>query len=220
MSGDRDAVPVRLMIVDDHAIVRSGLEQLFATLDDVEVVATAGSGRDAIAFAGELRPDVVLMDLAMPEMDGVEATTQVLTRSPESHVVAFTSFSDRERILEALDAGAIGYLLKDAEPAEVHSAILAAARGESPLTPKVARAVVAARTERTPSPSLLTDREREVLVLLASGLSNKQIGHRLGISEKTVKTHLTNIFQRIGARDRTQAALWAERHGVLRPDEG
>jgi DNA-binding NarL/FixJ family response regulator len=218
MSREGDAPPVRLVIADDHAIVRTGLQQLLETLPDVDVVGTAQNGREAVERVEELRPDVVLMDLAMPEMDGVEATTQVLARAPETHVVAFTSFSDRERILEALDAGAIGYLLKDAEPAEVHRGIPAAARGESPLTPKVARTLVAARTERTASPSMLTDREREVLVLLASGLSNKQIARRLGISEKTVKTHLTNIFQRIGVHDRTQAALWAERHGLLRPE--
>jgi DNA-binding NarL/FixJ family response regulator len=218
MSARGPDAPVRLMIVDDHAIVRQGLEQLFARFDDIDVVASARDGAESVDLAAELRPEVVLMDLAMPGMDGVQATIELLARSPETNVVAFTSFSDRDRILEALDAGAIGYLLKDAEPAEVRSGILAAARGGSPLTPKVARTLIAARTERAASPSTLTDREREVLVLVASGLSNKQIARRLAISEKTVKTHLTNTFQRIGAQDRTQAALWAERHGLLRSD--
>ena len=131
--------------------------------------------------------------------------------------MAFTSFSDRDRILEALDAGAIGYLLKDADPDEVHGGSGRRRAGESPLAPKAARAAGRLANGAT-APAELTDREREVLVLLASGMANKQIARRLGISEKTVKTHLTNVFQRIGVRDRTQAALWAERHGVLRPN--
>jgi DNA-binding NarL/FixJ family response regulator len=208
---------VRVVIADDHAVVRSGLEQLLSGFEDVELVGAAAGGEEAIRLQAERRPDVVLMDLSMPGVDGIQATLRITSASPETKVVAFTSFSDRERILEALDAGAIGYLLKDAEPEELHRGILAAARGESPLAPKAARAVVESRTSST-APAELTDREREVLVLLASGLANKQIARRMGISEKTVKAHLTNVFQRIGVRDRTQAALWAERHGLLRTE--
>ena len=208
---------ISVLIADDHAVVRSGLEQLLAGFAEIELVGSAADGEEAVGLAAERHPDVVLMDLSMPGVDGVQATLRIMAASADSRVVAFTSFSDRDRILEVLDAGAIGYLLKDADPDELHRGILAAARGESPLAPKAARAVVDSRTDAT-APAELTDREREVLVLLASGLANKQIARRLGISEKTVKTHLTNVFQRIGVRDRTQAALWAERHGVLRPE--
>jgi DNA-binding NarL/FixJ family response regulator len=151
----------------------------------------------------------------MPDLDGVEVSRRLATAVPEARVVVFTSFSDRERIVQALDAGAVGYLLKDAEPEEIHSAILAAARGEAPLAPKAAAALLADRAAR-PAAIELTAREREVLALVVQGMANKQIARRLGISEKTVKGHLTNLFQRIGVTDRTQAALWAERTGALR----
>ncbi len=208
---------IRVLLADDHLVVRTGLSQLLESLDDIEVVGAAADGDEAAALTVEHRPDVVLMDLSMPGTDGVEATRRIMSSRPETRVVVFTSFSDRERILEALDAGAIGYLLKDAEPDEIHRGIQAAARGESPLAPKAAHALISARTERKPS-STLTDREREVLILLAQGLANKQIARRLGISEKTVKAHLTNVFQRTGVADRTQAALWAERNGLLDQD--
>lgn len=208
---------IRVLIADDHAVVRSGLEQLLAGFPEVELVGSAADGEEAVGLAAEHHPDVVLIDLSMPGVDGIQATLRIMAGSADTRIVAFTSFSDRDRILEALDAGAIGYLLKDADPDDLHRGILAASRGESPLAPKAARAVVDSRTDAT-APAELTDREREVLVLLASGMANKQIARRLGISEKTVKTHLTNVFHRIGVRDRTQAALWAERHGVLRPN--
>jgi DNA-binding NarL/FixJ family response regulator len=197
--------------------VRTGLSQLLESFEDIQVVGAAADGDEAVAMATEHEPDVVLMDLSMPGTDGVEATRRIMSSLPSTRVVVFTSFSDRERILEALDAGAIGYLLKDAEPDELQRGIHAAARGESPLAPKAAHALISARTERKPS-STLTDREREVLILLAQGLANKQIARRLGIAEKTVKAHLTNVFQRIGVADRTQAALWAERNGLLDSD--
>jgi DNA-binding NarL/FixJ family response regulator len=208
---------IRVLIADDHAVVRSGLEQLLAGFPEVELVGSAVDGGEAVGLAAEHHPDVVLMDLSMPGVDGIQATLRIKAVSADTRIVAFTSFSDRDRILEALDAGAIGYLLKDADPEDLHRGILAASRGESPLAPKAARAVVDSRTDAI-APAELTDRERDVLVLLASGMANKQIARRLAISEKTVKTHLTNVFQRIGVRDRTQAALWAERHGVLRPE--
>jgi DNA-binding NarL/FixJ family response regulator len=205
---------IRVVLVDDHAVVRAGLEQLLASFADVEVVGTASGGAEAVEVVAERQPDVVLMDLSMPDVDGIEATRRIADRTPAARVVIFTSFSERDRILSAIDSGAIGYLLKDAEPDEVHRGIQAAARGESPLATKAAQAVVAARIESRPAREL-TEREREVLILVATGLANKQIARRLGIAEKTVKAHLTSLFQRLGVSDRTQAALWAERHGLM-----
>lgn len=203
---------IRVMIADDHKVVRSGLEQLIATFDDVELVGTAADGEEAVARCSETTPDVAVVDLVMPVLDGVEATRRILRASPQTKVVVFTSFSDREGIINALDAGAIGYLLKDAEPEELHRAIVAAARGEAPLDPKAAAELLAARSAS--APKVLSEREREVLGLVSSGLANKQIARRLGISEKTVKGHLSRVFQALGVTDRTQAALWAERNGL------
>ena len=203
---------INVVLADDHQLVRAGLEQLISATPDLRVVGTAADGAEAVALAESARPDVVLMDLVMPGVDGVEATRQISRSCPGVQVVVLTSFSDRERILAALDAGAVGYLLKDVEPAELLSAVRTAARGESPLDPKAARTLLTARKQ---SPRLeLTPREIEVLSLVRQGLANKQIARRLEISERTVKAHLTSAFQRIGVVDRTQAALWAERHGV------
>jgi DNA-binding NarL/FixJ family response regulator len=203
---------IRVVIAEDHAVVRTGLVQLLSSVDGVDVVGVAAGGEEAVALAGEHDPDVVLMDLEMPGMDGIAATRQIRAQNETVTVVVLTAFSDRGRILDAIDAGAVGYLLKDAEPDELIRGIEAAARGESPLDPKAAQALVAARASHQSDPEL-TPREREVLALLADGLPNKLIARRLEISEKTVKAHLTNIFQRIGVTDRTQAALWAQRHG-------
>jgi DNA-binding NarL/FixJ family response regulator len=206
---------IRVVIADDHAVVRTGLAQLVGTFDGVELVGAAENGEEAVDLSGERAPDVVLMDLEMPVLDGIEATRRIRAAHPEVAVVVLTSFSDRERILAALDAGAAGYLLKDAEPAELAKAIEAAARGDAPLDPKAARALLSAR--RTPSEAeALSEREREVLAMVAEGLPNKIIATRLAISEKTVKAHLTNVFRTIGVTDRTQAALWAERNGLTR----
>jgi DNA-binding NarL/FixJ family response regulator len=205
---------IRVVLVDDHAMVRKGLEQLLAGADGIEVVGTAGDGREAIAVVRDTSPDVVLMDLQMPDIDGVSATSRIVASGSVSQVVVLTSFSDSERIVAALDAGAVGYLLKDAEPEDVLEGIRAAARGESPLHPRAARQLLTARASTRGSPVELTPRETEVLSLVRHGLANKQIARRLGISERTVKAHLTSTFQRIGVADRTQAALWAERHGV------
>lgn len=204
---------IRVVIAEDHALVRAGLSDLLANRPDIEVVGEAVDGEQAIARAVELRPDVILMDLSMPNVDGIEATRRITVDAPEAHVVVLTSFSDRERILEALDAGAVGYLLKDLDPDELHRGIQAAARGESPLAPKAAHAVLADRTQ-APSAAELSARERDVLALIAEGLPNKLIARRLEISEKTVKAHLTRIFQTLGVTDRTQAALWAQRHDI------
>jgi DNA-binding NarL/FixJ family response regulator len=209
-------VTIRVAVADDHRVVRVGLEQLLATFAGVELVGAAAGGEEAVALCAAEQPDVLLLDLSMPEVDGIEVTRRLAGDAPDTRVIVFTSFSDRDRIVEALDAGAIGYLLKDAEPNEIESAIRAAARGEAPLAPKAAAALLADRSARTSTEIELTGREREVLQLVVDGMANKQIARRLGISEKTVKGHLTNLFQRIGVADRTQAALWAERTGALR----
>jgi DNA-binding NarL/FixJ family response regulator len=202
---------IRVFIADDHAIVRTGLSQLVGSAADMELAGVAEDGEQVVSLVADNEADVVLMDLSMPGMDGAEATRRVVELRPSCQVVILTSFSDRDRILEALDAGAIGYLLKDAEPDAVLDGIRAAARGESPLAPKAARALVAERTERRSVPDL-SDREQEVLALVGDGLPNKLIARKLDISEKTVKAHLTRIFRELGVDDRTQAALWAREH--------
>ena len=204
---------IRIVVIDDHTIVRDGLVQLLRSHADLEVVGAGGDGAAAVALCLEHRPDIVLMDLSMPGMDGVEATRQIVAQAPGAQVVVLTSFMDRDRIVAALGAGAIGYLLKDAEPDELIRGIRSAARGESPLDPRAARTMLSA--QRTPGPlDALTEREREVLALVAEGLPNKQIARRLEISEKTVKAHLTSVFRAIGVNDRMQAGLWARRNGL------
>jgi DNA-binding NarL/FixJ family response regulator len=204
---------IRVLIADDHGVIRDGLGRLIAALPDMEVVATASDGEEAVAQARAAEPDVILMDLDMPRLDGIEATRRVLAERPRTAVLVLTSFSDRPRIMGALEAGAAGYLLKDVAADEVAEGIRSAARGESPLDPRAARTVLTARSEPDPLQSL-SDREREVLKLLLEGLPNKLIARRLDITEKTVKSHLTRVFREIGVTDRTQAALWAERHGL------
>jgi DNA-binding NarL/FixJ family response regulator len=204
---------IRVLIADDHGVIRDGLGRLIEALPDMEVVATASDGEEALEQARAAQPDVILMDLDMPKLDGIEATRRVLAEQPKTAVLVLTSFSDRPRILGALEAGASGYLLKDVAADEVAEGIRAAARGESPLDPRAARTVLTARHEPDPL-AALSDREREVLKLLLEGLPNKLIARRLEITEKTVKSHLTRIFREIGVTDRTQAALWAERNGL------
>jgi len=182
---------IRVVIVDDHAVIRAGLEQLLAGTPDIEVVGEAEGGEQSVDVVRRLRPDVVLMDLQMPGVDGVAATRMIMAEGLDVDVLVLTSYSDRERILAALDAGAVGYLLKDADPDDVLQGIRA---GSSQVQ--------------------LTARETEVLRLVREGLANKQIARRLHISERTVKAHLTSAFARIGVSDRTQAALWVERNGL------
>jgi DNA-binding NarL/FixJ family response regulator len=202
---------IDVLVVDDHALMRSGLSGLIAATDDMRVVGTAADGAEAVEEVARLAPQVVLMDLSMPIMDGVLATRRIVEEHPEVEVLVLTSFSDQQRVMEALDAGASGYVLKDTEPADLLAAIRSTARGHSPLDPRVARTVLHAR--RSPARAAeLTEREQEVLALVGRGLANKQIARALGIREGTVKAHLTSVFQRIGVRDRTSAALWARTH--------
>jgi DNA-binding NarL/FixJ family response regulator len=205
---------IRLLLAEDHPVVRVGLERLLANVEDIDIVGTASNGAEAVEQCDRLQPDVVLMDLSMPVVGGVEATAQIdAAHDGAIRVVVLTSFSDRDQVLAALDAGASGYLLKDADPDELIRGIRAAARGEAPIAPKAAREVLATRSEQRREPEL-SNREREVLALVARGLPNKRIALELSISEKTVKSHLSNLFERLGVTDRYQAALWAQRHGV------
>jgi DNA-binding NarL/FixJ family response regulator len=204
---------IRVAVIDDHPVVRGGLVQLIGSDPELEVVGAAGDGEAAIEICAEQAPDVVLMDLSMPGLGGVEATRRIGEQVPGVQVLVLTSFMDRERVTEALDAGAIGYLLKDSDPGDLLSAIHAAARGESPLDPRAARTLLSAQRGSDPA-AALTTREREVLALVAEGLPNKQIARRLEISEKTVKAHLTSAFRAIGVADRMQAGLWARRNGL------
>ncbi|MCW3003598.1 MAG: response regulator transcription factor [Conexibacter sp.] len=203
---------IRVVLADDHGVIRDGLGRLISALDDIELVGVASDGVEAVERCAALAPDVVLMDLDMPRLDGIEATRQVLADHPATAVLVLTSFSDRARILGAIEAGACGYLLKDVAADEVADGIRAAARGESPIDPRAARTIVTAQAQPDPA-AKLSGREAEVLALLVEGLPNKLIARRLEISEKTVKTHLTSIFRALGVTDRTQAALWAEREG-------
>ena len=203
---------IRVLLVDDHKLVRAGLQSLLASAEDIQVVGVAADGCEAISVATHTTPEVVLMDLSMPGMGGVEATRQLLERMPGVQVVMLTSFADDDLVLQAIDAGAVGYLLKDADPEELVRGVRAAANGGSPISGKAARALL---SHHTPPADLLTEREREVLALVADGLPNKQIALRMEITEGTVKAHLTSVYQRIGVTDRTQAALWARRNGLV-----
>lgn len=204
---------IRVVLADDHPLARAGLQQLLGALDGIDVVGVASDGAEAVEVSVARDPDVVLMDLEMPGTDGITATRRLHQRQARAAVIVLTSFSDRDRILAALDAGAVGYLLKDAEPRELERAIAAAARGEAPLDPRAARELLVARDRPGGGPQL-SDRESEVLTLVAQGLPNKLIARRLGITERTVKGHLTHVFEQIGVTDRTQAALWARDHGL------
>ena len=207
---------IRVLVVDDHALVRRGLSDLLGAADGIEVVGAIGDGSLAAAIVSELEPDIVLMDLSMPNLDGINATSAVLAVRPATKVIILTSFSENARILGALDVGAVGYLLKDAEPEEIIRALRDAAAGGVPLSPKAARALLPSnRPAPNVSAGALSAREREVLSLVAVGLPNKSIARRLTISEKTVKAHLTRVFTVLGVRDRTSAALWAQRHELV-----
>ena len=191
---------IKVLVVDDHWLVRHGLSLLFDAADDVTLVGEAANGLEALERVRDLSPDVVLMDLSMPVMDGVEATRRIVAKYPEVKVVVLSSFSERRTVLEAIDAGATGYLLKDGDMDDILRAVHAAAQGESPLAPRAAQAILSARPARQ-LPSL-SAREREVVDLVVTGLRNREIADRLGITEKTVKTHLTHVYQRLGVSTR------------------
>jgi DNA-binding NarL/FixJ family response regulator len=212
--------PVRVLVADDQALVREGLMTLLATAADIEPIAAAADGEEAVALCARLRPDVVLMDLRMPKLDGVEATRRIRAAQPETEIVVLTTHADEDSILDALRAGARGYLTKDAGIAEISRAVHAAADGQALLDPLVhSRLLAAASAGARPAPPAnlpdeLTPREAEVLSLIARGLSNGEIAAALIVSEATVKTHVNHVFAKIGARDRAQAVHYAYTHGL------
>jgi NarL family two-component system response regulator LiaR len=205
---------ISVLIADDHPFVRHGLRTYLETLDDMDVVGEAADGTEAVELAAQLLPDVVLMDLVMPELDGIEATRRIKDASPATRVIALTSFDDDEKVFPAIKAGAAGYLLKDVRPAELAEAVRKASRGEALLAPSVAARLMHEVAGERAEPSGLTDRELDVLRLIARGLPNKQIAAELVVSEKTVKTHVSNILAKLHLADRTQAALYAVREGL------
>lgn len=212
----KTADKVRVMLVDDHSVVREGLKNYLGALGGFQVVGEASTGAEALDVAAETKPHVVLMDLVMPVMDGIEATRRLHQALPDIKVIVLTSFADDDKLFPALRAGAVAYLLKDVGPAELAEAINAAARGEIRLHPEVTRRLVtgmADGAEKRPE-DLLTGREMDVLRCLSRGASNKDIAEELFISEKTVKTHVSSILDKLGLADRTQAALYAVKHGV------
>jgi DNA-binding NarL/FixJ family response regulator len=223
MAGEGTAGVIRVFLVDDHGVVRRGMRAYLEFVDDVSVVGEAEDGQQAldrlaILAAADALPDVVLMDLLMPRLDGIAATAALKARYPDVEVVALTSFIEEEKVHAALAAGAAGYLLKDAEADEIAAAVRAAHRGEVHLDPAVAARLV--RSLRSPAPppaEALTEREREVLALVGRGAANKAIARQLGISERTARTHVSNILGKLGLASRTQAALYAAREGLARP---
>jgi DNA-binding NarL/FixJ family response regulator len=218
-----DPVPIRVLLVDDHAMVRRGMRDFLELHDDIEIVGEAVDGGDAIEQAGALRPDIVVMDLMMPGIDGIEATARIRAALPEVEVIALTSFVEEARVLAAIEAGAAGFLLKDAEADELAAAIRAAAAGEVHLDPAIAGIVArrmraghadTAAGQHVAGISSLTQRERDVLACVAQGLPNRAIADRLGITERTARTHVSNILAKLGLASRTQAALFAVQNGL------
>ncbi|MDW3177436.1 MAG: response regulator transcription factor [Acidimicrobiia bacterium] len=201
---------IRVLLVDDHTLVRAGLQRLLDQTSDIEVVAVAERGEEAVKLAEELTPDVILMDVSMPGQSGIESTRKICQKQQNAAVIMLTAATDRDRIIDAFDAGALGYLIKDSDPTVLIEGVRAAANGDAPLDPRAARAVLDNR--RKDSGPSLSSRETEVLLLVSDGMPNKLIARRLGISESTVKAHLTSVFSQLGVTDRTQAALWAKDH--------
>jgi DNA-binding NarL/FixJ family response regulator len=215
-----DSTPIRVLLVDDHAVVRMGLRSFFDLQDDIEVVGEAGDGSEGVALARRLKPDVILMDLMMPTMDGLTAIARIKGEMPETEIVAVTSFIEEDKVTAALEAGASGYLLKDAEAEEVAAAVRAAFAGEVHLDPAVARLLAQRMRNRKFEPDPvepLTERERDVIRLLGQGMSNKDIGATLFITERTARTYVSNILGKLGLASRTQAALWAVEHKLADP---
>jgi DNA-binding NarL/FixJ family response regulator len=211
--------PIRVLLADDQRVVREGLAMLLELLPGIEVVGTAADGEEAVRLAAARAPDVVLMDLRMPRVDGIEATRRIADARPEARVIALTTYADEPTVLSALRAGARGYLTKDAGAEEIEAAITAVARGEAALDPAVQAHVLAGLADSAAEPALpdgLTPREAEVLTLIADGLSNAQIAERLVVSQATVKSHVNRVFAKAGVRDRAQAVAYAYRNGLVR----
>ena len=210
---------VRILIVDDHAVVRQGLITFLELQDEIEVVGEASNGKEAIQKVQELEPDVVLMDLVMPVMDGLTAIKAIKQLRPSTEVIALTSFADDEKVFTAIRSGATGYLLKDVQPNDLVKAVLAADRGEVQLHPEVAKLLmheVVAPAKEVDSLDDLTEREREVLGLLGLGMSNKEIAYKISVSEKTVKAHVSSILNKLNLPGRTHAALYASKRGLVK----
>jgi DNA-binding NarL/FixJ family response regulator len=213
--GDNAVVPIRILIVDDHSVVRQGLKMFLGLDPDLEIIGEAENGAEAVKLAHELNPDVVLMDMLMPVMDGIEATRTIRQQLPDTEVIALTSVLEDAAVVGAIKAGAIGYLLKDTQSDELRRAIKAAATGQVQLSPQAAaRLMREVRLPEVPAPQALTERENDVLKLLARGKANKEIALELIIGEKTVKTHVSNILLKLGVQSRTQAALYAAQNGL------
>lgn len=217
-------VAVKVLIVDDHDIVRQGLRYYLDVYDEIEVVGEAATGLEAVALVREKEPDVVLMDLVMPEMDGVEATRELLALSPATKVIVLTTFAEEQKVFPAIEAGATSYLLKDIKPPDLVNAILAAHRGESQLHPDIAKKLMSRvvtssqEIQETAFSKELTKREMEVLRLIAEGFNNRDLAQTLTISEKTVKKHVSSILHKLKLTDRTQAAIYAYKHGLVSSD--
>lgn len=213
---DGDTQQISVLIVDDHSVVREGLRSFLELHDDIKVIGEASSGAEAIRLTGRLSPDIVLMDLVMPGVDGIEATRQICAQFPRTKVIALTSFLEDEQLFPALDAGVSAYLMKDLSPRDLARAVCAVHAGESELHPDAAKKLMAEYQTRTDGPGAqsLTQRETEVLQLIATGLSNREIAERLVISQKTVKVHVSNILGKLNLSDRTQAAIYAIRQGL------
>ena len=218
---------IRVLVVDDHAVVRQGLRMFIEMQNDMEVVGEGTDGLEAVALSARLKPDVILLDLLMPHMDGVEATCKILESDPHSRVLILTSFGEDDKVFPAIRSGAQGYLLKDIQPSDLVQAIRETYQGKAQLHPDIARRLMAAVSGGAPArqaqsslPSLpeelqgLTEREREVLEQIAQGLTNREIAEKMVISEKTVKTHVSNLLDKLGLEDRTRAAIWALKHGM------
>lgn len=216
---------IRVLLVDDHAVVRQGLRMFIEMQNDMEVVGEGSDGLEAVELAAQLHPDVILLDLIMPRLDGVEAARKILQQDPHARVLILTSFGEDDKVFPAIRAGAQGYLLKDITPQALVQAVRETSQGKAQLHPEIARRLMAAVSGETPPEpagqaelpadlQLLTEREREVLSLIAQGLTNRQIAGKMVISEKTVKTHVSNLLDKLGLEDRTRAAIWALKHGL------
>lgn len=221
---EKESMPIQVLIVDDHAIVRDGISSLLTTIPDIEVAGEAANGTQAVAMFQRLQPDIVLMDLVMPEMDGIQAIKEIIARSPEASILVLTSFATDDKVFPAIKAGACGYLLKDSDSEELVRSIREVQRGESSIDPKIARKLlreISAPPPQAPPPEVdpLTDRELEVLKLVAKGKSNQEIAGELVISEGTVRAHVSNILGKLHLASRTQATLYALRRGLTSLDE-